>query len=129
MILICGISGLVGYELSNYLDTKHIQHIGTYNTNKINKENVYPLDYSNPIEVESFLIKYQITSCVFCIVERLTDVCENKWNEIKITNIDLVHNTSYLCNKLKIKFIQVINYSQRVLTIYYNLLYSVFYNW
>ena len=107
MILICGISGLVGYELSNYLDTKIIQHIGTYKTNKINKLNVYPLDYSNPTEVESFLMKHQITCCVFCIVERLTDKCENAWNEIKNTNVDLVHNMSYLCNQLNIRFIHL----------------------
>ena len=107
MILICGISGLVGYELSNYLDTQNIQYIGTYKTNKINKQYIYKLDYSNPLEIETFLIHHKITSCVFCIVERLTDKCENAWNEIKTTNIDLVHNMSYLCNKLNIFFIHL----------------------
>ena len=107
MILICGASGLVGKEMCNFLDKQNIDYIGTYNNNKINKNNMFKLDFSNPQIVEDFLLFHKITSCVFCIVERLTDVCENKWNEIKITNIDLVHNTSYLCNKLKIKFIHL----------------------
>jgi dTDP-4-dehydrorhamnose reductase len=49
----------------------------------------------------------RIKCCVFCIVERLTDVCEKDWNSIKNTNIDFVHMTSYLCNKLNIKFIHL----------------------
>ena len=107
MILICGASGLVGKELCNLLDNKHAKYIGTYNKNQINKPNMYQIDFSNPIIVEEFLTNHEITCCIFCIVERLTDVCENKWNEIKKTNIDLVHITSYLCNKLNIKFIHL----------------------
>lgn len=107
MILICGASGLVGKELSTFLDNKNISYLGTYNKNKINRPNMFQLDFSNPILVEEFLVFHNITYCIFSIVERLTDVCENNWNEIKKTNVDLVHITSYLCNKLKIKFIHL----------------------
>ena len=107
MILICGASGLVGNELCHLLDDNNIDYIGTYNTRNINKPNMFKVDFHNPILLEEFLITHQITSCVFCIVERLTDICEINWPEIKKTNIDLVHITSYLCNKLNIQFIHL----------------------
>ena len=107
MILICGASGLVGKEMCRLLDDKKINYIGTYNKNKINKPNMFHVDFSNPTLLEDFLASQKITCCIFSIVERLTDVCENNWNEIKKTNVDLVHITSYLCNKLNIKFIHL----------------------
>jgi len=107
MILICGASGLVGKEMCRFLDNKKIEYIGTYNKNRIEKQNIYQLDFSNPKIVEDFLVLHKISCCIFLIVERLLDKCENNWNEIKNTNIDLVHITSYLCNKLNIKFIHL----------------------
>lgn len=107
MILICGASGLVGKELCNLLDEKQIEYIGTYNKNKIDKENMFCVDFSNGNTLEDFMITHKITCCIFSIVERLTDVCENNWNKIRKTNIDLVHTTSYLCNKLNIQFIHI----------------------
>ena len=107
MILICGASGLVGKEMCNLLDEQKINYIGTYNKNKIDKKNMYQVDFSNPLLLEEFLEKHKITCCIFCIVERLTDVCENNWNEIRKTNIDLVHMISFLCNKLDINLIHL----------------------
>jgi dTDP-4-dehydrorhamnose reductase len=107
MILICGASGLVGRELCKYLQVRNVPFIGTYNRNKIDGDNMYQIDFKNPAEIKAFLISHQITVCVFSIVERLTDKCENSWNEIKITNVDLVHNTSYICNELHIRFIHI----------------------
>ena len=107
MILICGASGLVGKEMCRFLDNKHIQYIGTYNKNEIIRDNMYKIDFSNPHVLEEFLLHHKIKYCLFCIVERLTDVCENNWNEIKSTNIDLVYTTSYVCNKLDITFIHL----------------------
>jgi dTDP-4-dehydrorhamnose reductase len=107
MILICGASGLVGKEMCNYLDSKQVNYIGTYNKNKIDKTNMFQIDFSNHDLLEKFILFHKITCCIFCIVERLTDVCENNWNEIKKTNIDLVHTTSYICSKFNIKFIHL----------------------
>lgn len=107
MILICGASGLVGKEMCNMLEEMRIDYIGTYNKNKLTKNNMYKINYSDTTILEEFLCFHNITCCIFCIVERLTDVCENNWNEIKQTNIDLVHTTSYVCNKLNIKFIHL----------------------
>ena len=107
MILICGASGLVGKEMCKLLDSKQINYIGTYNKNRIEKQNMYQVDFSNPKIVEDFLVLHKINCCIFSIVERLLDKCENNWSEIKNTNIDLVHITSYLCNKLNIKFIHL----------------------
>jgi len=105
MILLCGASGLLGRELCKYFDNNNIEYIGTYNKNKINKPNMFKIDFSNVTELETFLIEHKITICIFCIVERLLDKCENYWNEIKHSNIDLVHFTSFFCNKLDINFI------------------------
>lgn len=107
MILISGASGLVGKEMCKLLDNLNIEYIGTYNKNIINKPNMYNIDFLNHIELEEFLIYHKISSCIFCIVERITDICEKNWNKIKTTNIDIVHITSYLCNKLNIKFIHL----------------------
>jgi dTDP-4-dehydrorhamnose reductase/beta-phosphoglucomutase-like phosphatase (HAD superfamily) len=107
MILICGSSGLVGKELSMYFDNNNIEYIGTYNKNKIDKKNMFYIDFSDSCKVEEFLVSKKITCCIFCIVERLLDKCENNWNDVKHTNIDLVHITSYICNKLDINFIHL----------------------
>jgi len=107
MILVCGASGLVGKELCNLLDEKNIDYIGTYNNNKIDKPNYFKIDFSNPDNLETFLKEKNITCCVFSIVERLTDVCENDWNKTKQTNIELVHITSFICNKLNIRFVHI----------------------
>ena len=107
MILICGASGLVGKEMCKLLDDKNIDYIGTYNRNKIEGKNMFQIDFTNYKILEGFLLQHNISSCIFCIVERLTDVCENNWNEIKESNVDLVQTTSYLCSKLNIRFIHL----------------------
>jgi dTDP-4-dehydrorhamnose reductase len=101
MILICGASGLVGKEMCNFLDKKDINYIGTYNKNKINKSNMYQIDFANPKLVEDFLLFHKITCCIFCIVERLTDVCENSWNEIKTTNVLIITTNLVFYSKIK----------------------------
>jgi dTDP-4-dehydrorhamnose reductase len=107
MLLICGASGLVGKELCSYLDEKGVSYVGTYNKNLLPGKNMFRVDFSNPTELKEFLVLHDITCCIFCIVERLTDKCENNWAEIKKTNVDLVHITSYLCNQLNIRFIHL----------------------
>ncbi len=107
MILICGASGLVGKEMCQLLDQKNINYIGTYNTNKISKNNMFKLDFNNATEIEEFMLKHEIKICIFSIVQRLTDICEKDWQETKNVNIDMVYNTSYICNKLNIKFIHI----------------------
>lgn len=106
-VLICGASGLVGQELCNFLDKKNVKYIGTYNTKLINKDNMYKIDFKNYLEVKNFLKENKITCCVFCIVERITDICEADWNKTKSTNIDLVNTVSYICCELGIRFIHL----------------------
>ena len=106
-ILICGASGLVGREMSLLLKEKEIPFIGTYHSNKMEGSNMFRINFLDDSEVETFLSTHNITVCVFCIVERLVDVCENDWNRIKDTNIQMVHITSYLCNRLGIQFIHL----------------------
>lgn len=106
-ILICGASGLVGKELCKLLEKKKIIYYGTYNSNKIDKKNMFKIDFLNLNTIEKFLKSKEITCCVFLIVQRLTDVCENNWNETKKINIEMVNNTSFICDKLNIKFIHL----------------------
>jgi dTDP-4-dehydrorhamnose reductase len=106
-ILICGASGLVGREVCTLFDTKNISYIGTYHTNKSVETNMYKIDFLNLKEIEIFLYDKKVSTCIFLIVQRLTDVCENDWNQIRMTNIDMVNNTSYVCNQLNIKFIHL----------------------
>ena len=106
-ILICGASGLVGKEMCNFLDLQKEKYYGTYNTNKINKKNMFQIDFLDSNKINKFLVDKKITVCIFLIVQRLTDICENNWNETKKVNIDMVNNTSFLCNKLNIRFIHL----------------------
>lgn len=106
-ILICGASGLVGREMSLLLKEKEIHFIGTYHSNKMEGSNMFRINFLNESEVAGFLKDQSVTVCVFCIVERLVDVCENEWNRIKDTNIQMVHITSYLCNQMGIQFIHL----------------------
>jgi len=106
-ILICGASGLVGREMSILLNEKEIPFIGTYHSNKMEGSNMFRIDFLDETEVAGFLKDHSITVCIFCIVERLVDVCENDWPRIKDTNIQMVHITSYLCNQLGIRFIHL----------------------
>ena len=106
-ILICGASGLVGRELCQLLLEKNIDYIGTYNSNKIEKENMIQIDFLSIDVIEKTMQKYNVTTCVFLIVQRLTDICEKDWTQIKKINVDMVNNTSYICKKLNVKFIHL----------------------
>jgi dTDP-4-dehydrorhamnose reductase len=107
MILICGASGLVGAEMCKLLEKTKIPYLGTYNSRRIEASNMYKVNFFDANEVEEFFNTHMVSVCVFCIVERLTDVCENNWNDIKRVNIDLVHITSYVCHKKNVKFIHL----------------------
>ena len=107
MILICGASGILGKELCLYFDKNNIEYYGTYNSRKINRSNMFKIDFSNIEELKAFLLEKNISYVIFSIVERVTDTCENNWKLTKKVNIDMVNNTSYLCNELNIKFIHI----------------------
>jgi len=109
MLCICGISGLVGRELSNYFDNLGIQYIGTYNRYRsIHKNNIFQLDFTKEDHIYQFkdiLKLYNVKIIIFCIVERVLEICENNWNVIKKVNIDIVDTVSKICNEYNIKFI------------------------
>ena len=107
MFLVCGASGLVGFQLCNLFDKLNIDYYGTYNSRKIDKPNMIKVNFSSPEEIEELLTTKKIKCCIFSIVERVTDTCENDWNAIKNTNINMVNTVSYICNKLDIKFIHI----------------------
>jgi len=106
-ILICGASGLVGKELCKLCENNKIKYFGTYNSAEIKQNNMFKINFLDINEIEIFLQEKCISICVFLIVQRLTDICEKNWNEIKKINIDMVNNTSFICNKLNIKFIHL----------------------
>lgn len=106
-ILVCGASGLVGTELCSILTNKHIHFIGTYNSNKLDGDNMININFLNLIEIEQKLLQYNVKYCVFLVVQRITDICENDWNSTKTTNIEMVNNTSFVCSKLGVKFIHL----------------------
>jgi HAD superfamily hydrolase (TIGR01509 family) len=108
-IAVCGASGLVGKELCKLLEKENIPYVGTYNSNKNfeNKNNFYKVNFGDEREVEKFLLETKVTAVCFLVVQRLVDVCEENWNEIKKINIDYVNVTSYVCSKLGIKFIHL----------------------
>lgn len=65
MILICGASGLVGKEMSYFFERNNIDFIGIYNNNKIDKSNMFNINFSDRLVIENFLLKYKIKFCIF----------------------------------------------------------------
>jgi dTDP-4-dehydrorhamnose reductase/beta-phosphoglucomutase-like phosphatase (HAD superfamily) len=107
MILVCGASGLVGTELCNLLRREQLAFIGTYNRNKIDKPNMFKMDFTDTDDVRKFICSNNITHCVWCIGERSLDICEHDWTYTKHINIDLVDIVSKVCSKLNIAFIHI----------------------
>lgn len=106
-ILVCGASGIVGTELCKLLNIEKIKYYGTYNRNKLNGDTMFKLNFFDMNDIENFLLNREISICIYLIAERLPDVCEKEWDFTKKTNIELVNNTSFICQKLNIKFIHL----------------------
>lgn len=88
-ILVCGGSGLLGREICNKLRNENINFIGTYNKNYDNEINFY--DFK---EIDKIIELEKPTLIINCVVNRVVDDCENKWNEIKKVNIDIADKLS-----------------------------------
>lgn len=112
-ILICGASGLVGRDLCDLFDRENIKYYGTYNhcldTAFCERENMFKVDFTKPTEVNDFFSenKHNWLVCIFLVVQRMVDVCENDWNAIMRINVDAVDMTSSLCSKYGIYFIHL----------------------
>lgn len=104
-VLICGASGLVGRDLAKYLSEQNIEWVGTYFSRPC--KNSIQLDFMNSNTLKNELIKIKPTHCVNCIAERAVDACENKWQQTKEKNIDIVTNLAFVCKELEIKFLHI----------------------
>lgn len=110
-ILVCGASGLVGRDLCELLDREHIKYYGTYNNDQTlcERENMYKVDFTNYNDVTDFFNenKHKFLVCIFLVVQRAVDVCENEWNEIMNVNVNAVDLVSTICAKHGIYFIHL----------------------
>jgi dTDP-4-dehydrorhamnose reductase/beta-phosphoglucomutase-like phosphatase (HAD superfamily) len=50
---------------------------------------------------------HHITTVIWLVVQRFTDICEKDWSLTKHTNVDLVDNITAICARLSIRFIHV----------------------
>uniref|UniRef100_A0A6C0KPI8 RmlD-like substrate binding domain-containing protein n=1 Tax=viral metagenome TaxID=1070528 RepID=A0A6C0KPI8_9ZZZZ len=105
MLLITGISGLLGRTLANVCDKENIPYIGTHVSRE--HKHSYCINYLNEKELYDFLNVHAITTCVHCIVERQVDVCESDWNKTKTINVDIVDHLARACKKLNIHLIHI----------------------
>jgi dTDP-4-dehydrorhamnose reductase/beta-phosphoglucomutase-like phosphatase (HAD superfamily) len=105
MILLCGSSGLLGKDLKKILEKNNIEYIGTFNKNEV--ENSIKINFLDCIELENTIKKINPKICINSIVERQVELCENNWNSIKKTNIDITNNLVKICNKLNIHLIHI----------------------
>lgn len=104
-VLICGSSGLLGSRVAHYLRGKGVYFIGTYNKNKV--DDAVQVDFLNVDSIRDIILKYSITACINCIVERRVDVCEDNWDEIKKTNIDVTNNIAKVCRDMTVHMIHI----------------------
>lgn len=86
-VLVCGSSGILGRELCKTLLKNNIEFVGTYNKNIIQTEKYVKADINN---INDIITEYNPDVIVNCIVNRIVDECEEKWNEIKKINVDFV---------------------------------------
>ena len=96
---------IIGKDLCELLNKQNISYIGTYYNNIVEKS--IQINFLDMDLLENIIIKNNITICINCIVERQIEICENNWDKIKKTNIDIVNNLSKICNKLDIHFIHI----------------------
>lgn len=85
-ILVCGASGLLGRELCSILENNNQHYIGMYHTTTISKSNYYKFNLNT---LDDFIKEHKPKCIINCIVNRLVDDCEMKWNDIKKINIDI----------------------------------------
>jgi dTDP-4-dehydrorhamnose reductase len=105
MLLITGISGLLGRSLASLCSEKQIPYIGTYSSRKYT--NSYSIDFLNKDDLVKFLKEHAITVCINCMVERQVDVCETNWNKTKQVNVDMVDCLASVCRELDIYLIHI----------------------
>ena len=102
-ILVLGASGLLGRGICEYLDQENVSYIATYNRNIINNKNFYYFDINKLNSLDFLINDHHPTHIINCIVNRIVDDCENKWDEIKRINIDFVSKlVSYNCTLIHI---------------------------
>lgn len=112
-ILVCGASGLVGRDLCELLERENISYDGTYyactDSTFCERDNMFRVDFTNPGDVANFFTehRHKWLVCVFLVVQRMVDVCENDWNAIMRVNVDAVDMMSALCEKNGIYFIHL----------------------
>jgi dTDP-4-dehydrorhamnose reductase len=105
MLLITGVSGLLGRGLASRCIEKQIPYVGTYFSRKL--PNSFCINYNDEEEVRRFLKEHLITTCVNCMVERQVDVCETDWERTKMVNIDMVDVLARVCHELNIYLIHI----------------------
>ncbi len=86
-ILILGASGILGRDICKILKDNQISFMGSYYSNIINEDNYFKFDLE---KLDEIIEDYKPTIIINCIVNRNVDDCENKWNEIRKINIDLI---------------------------------------
>lgn len=104
-ILVLGASGLMGRTFCKILKSNNINYLGTYNKNKV--DNSVYINFEDDNEIEQLFNDYKPDVCVNCIVQRLVDVCEDNWNLIKFTNIDIVNKIAKNCKKYNTYIIHI----------------------
>jgi S-adenosylmethionine synthetase len=104
-VLVCGSSGLLGRELMKKMCNQNINCIGTYNNNYC--ENAVKIDFFDINQIEQQFKIINPTICINSIVERKVETCEENWNSIKKTNIDITNNIAKICRRLNIFLIHI----------------------
>ena len=104
-VLICGSSGLVGYDISHHLTLHNIEWVGTYNTRPV--PNSYKVNLASILDLSTFIDTIQPDVCINCVVERNVNLCETQWEQVKSTNIDIVNNISKVCSERNIYIVHI----------------------
>ena len=103
MILVAGGSGLVGRILCSYFESKQIPYVSTYVSRPT--KNGKQVDFSHEAKVRELFQEYKPSVCINCIVQRLTDKCEEEWNETKQVNITIPATLASICKEFQVYFI------------------------
>jgi dTDP-4-dehydrorhamnose reductase/beta-phosphoglucomutase-like phosphatase (HAD superfamily) len=106
-VVIAGGSGLLGRNLTTYLETKNIQCYPTWSTRPILCKNSFQLDCTNYEKIEEFLQEVLPAVCVNCVAIRFPEKCEENWPLVKKVNIESAAFLAEICFKKGIRFIHI----------------------
>ena len=61
-------------KLCKLLQINSIPYVGTYNSNFLEGDNMFNINFNKYNDIKELLIKNKVSTCIFCIVQRRNEL-------------------------------------------------------